>query len=107
MGVVLVVHGLGDHGARYQALAASTVAKGWCTYAFDLPGHGRSPGGRGRVDSFSGLLADIEAACKTISRKFPEIPKVLLGHSMGGNLVDYRGITHCGYGLITYCFVST
>jgi len=87
VGVVLVVHGLGDYGARYQALAASTVAKGWCTYAFDLPGHGRSPGGRGRVDSFSGLLADIEAACKTISRKFPGIPKVLLGHSMGGNLV--------------------
>ena len=87
VGVVLVVHGLGDHGARYQALAASTVAKGWCTYAFDLPGHGRSPGGRGRVDSFSGLLADIEAACKTISRKFPGIPQVLLGHSMGGNLV--------------------
>jgi len=86
-GVVLVVHGLGDHGARYQTLAASIVTKGWCTYAFDLPGHGRSPGGRGRVDSFSGLLADIEAACQTISQKFPKLPLVLLGHSMGGNLV--------------------
>ncbi len=86
-GVVLVVHGLGDHGGRYQALAESILATGWCTYAFDLPGHGRSPGGRGRVDSFSGLLADIESACQTISRKFPAIPQVLLGHSMGGNLV--------------------
>jgi alpha-beta hydrolase superfamily lysophospholipase len=87
VGVLLVVHGLGDHGGRYQPLAESLVAQNWCTYAFDLPGHGRSPGGRGRVDSFSGLLADIEAACHTVKQRFPGVPLVLLGHSMGGNLV--------------------
>lgn len=86
-GVVVVVHGLGDHGGRYQSLAASIAAQGWRTYAFDLPGHGRSPGGRGRVDSFLGLLADIEAACQTIAQRFPGVPQVLLGYSMGGNLV--------------------
>jgi len=86
-GVVVVVHGLGDHGGRYQSLAEVVGAKGWCTYAFDLPGHGRSPGGRGRVDSFSGLLADIGAACRTMKQRFPDIPLVLLGYSMGGNLV--------------------
>ncbi|MGI9469502.1 MAG: alpha/beta fold hydrolase [Rubripirellula sp.] len=87
VGVVVVVHGLGDHGGRYQSLAEVIGAKGWCTYAFDLPGHGRSPGGRGRVDSFPGLLADIEAACRTIKERFPDVPLVLLGYSMGGNLV--------------------
>jgi len=87
VGVVVVVHGLGDHGGRYELLAEVMCAKGWCTYAFDLPGHGRSPGGRGRVDSFPGLLADIGAACHTITERFPGIPLVLLGYSMGGNLV--------------------
>ncbi|MGB0761532.1 MAG: alpha/beta fold hydrolase [Rubripirellula sp.] len=86
-GVVVVVHGLGDHGERYQSLAEVMGAKGWCTYAFDLPGHGRSPGGRGRVDSFPGLLADIGAACRAVKDRFPGVPLVLLGYSMGGNLV--------------------
>ena len=87
VGVVVVIHGLGDHGGRYQSLAQVMGAKGWCTYAFDLPGHGRSPGGRGRVDSFLGLLADIEASCRTVRERFSGVPLVLLGHSMGGNLV--------------------
>jgi len=87
VGVVVVIHGLGDHGGRYQSLAQVMGAKGWCTYAFDLPGHGRSPGGRGRVDSFPGLLADIGVACRTMKERFPDVPLVLLGYSMGGNLV--------------------
>ncbi|HBV64742.1 MAG TPA: hypothetical protein DEF45_17155 [Rhodopirellula sp.] len=87
VGVVVVIHGLGDHGGRYQSLAQVLGAEGWCTYAFDLPGHGRSPGGRGRVDSFLGLLADIEAACRTVRERFSDVPLVLLGYSMGGNLV--------------------
>lgn len=86
-GVVLIIHGLGDHGGRYQALAESMVARGWCVYAIDLPGHGRSPGARGRVDSFRGLLGDIEAACQTMADRFPGLPLVVLGCSMGGNLV--------------------
>lgn len=87
VGVVVVIHGLGDHGGRYQTLAQGIGVNGWCTYAFDLPGHGRSPGGRGKVDSFLGLLADIEAACRTLKERFPGVPLVLLGYSMGGNLV--------------------
>ncbi|MDE0863062.1 MAG: lysophospholipase [Rubripirellula sp.] len=87
VGAVVMVHGLGDHGGRYRKLAESIVARGWCVYAFDLPGHGRSPGGRGRVDSFRGLLGDIEAACQTIADRFHGLPQVLLGYSMGGNLV--------------------
>lgn len=99
VGAVVVVHGLGDHGGRYESLAEAMGTKGWCTYAFDLPGHGRSPGGRGRVDSFPGLLADIGAACRTITQRFPGIPLVLLGFSMGGNLVlnyllRYLDVTH-------------
>ena len=86
MGVVLAIHGLGDHGGRYRRVAKHLVERGWQVFAFDLPGHGRSPGGRGRVDSFQGLLGDIQAARETIADRFPELPQVMLGHSMGGNL---------------------
>jgi alpha-beta hydrolase superfamily lysophospholipase len=33
------------------------------------------------------LLADIEAACRTVKERFSDVPLVLLGYSMGGNLV--------------------
>jgi alpha-beta hydrolase superfamily lysophospholipase len=86
VGVVVVVHGLGDHGGRYEALAQSIVENDWAVFVFDLPGHGQSPGDRGRVDSFDGLLADIAHARRTVGDRLPNLPQVLLGHSMGGTL---------------------
>ena len=90
VGVVIVVHGLGDHGGRYEALAENIVAHDWSLFVFDLPGHGLSPGDRGRVDSFDGLLADIAWARQTVCDRLQNLPQVLLGHSMGGTLaVNY------------------
>lgn len=85
VGVVIVIHGLGDHSGRYESLAERLVVDNWSLFAFDLPGHGLSPGGRGRVDSYDGLLADIAAARRTVRQRIPA-PQALLGHSMGGNL---------------------
>jgi len=85
-GIVIVVHGLGDHSGRFAALAETLVQYGWGVLAFDLPGHGRSPEKRGRIGRFSHVLADIEHARQTVVRRFPALPQVILGHSMGGNL---------------------
>lgn len=85
-GVIVVVHGLGDHSARYQSLADDVTRRNWALLAFDLPGHGASPGRRGGADSFDGLLADIGCALSDAGTRLGELPQVLLGHSMGGNL---------------------
>lgn len=85
-GVVIVVHGLGDHSGRYDRVAARLAEQGWALFAFDLPGHGKSPGARGRVDSFDGLMSDIASARQTVETVFAQTPQVLLGNSMGGNL---------------------
>lgn len=91
VGVVLVIHGLGDHSARFEALARQMNAEQWAVFAFDLPGHGASPGRRGSAHSFDRLLADIDCAVRDVRRRLAELnlgdlPLVLLGHSMGGNL---------------------
>lgn len=89
-GVLIAIHGLGDHGGRFQRVAEHLVPLGWHVFSFDLPGHGRSPGGRGRTSSFQGLLEDIDAARQTVAERLPEAHQFLLGHSMGGNLtVNY------------------
>lgn len=86
VGVVIVVHGLGDHGGRYEELARYLAPRHWAVFAFDLPGHGHSPGVQGRADSYAGLLSDIDHAAETVKQRFPGATRILLGHSMGGNL---------------------
>jgi alpha-beta hydrolase superfamily lysophospholipase len=86
LGLVTAVHGLGDHSERFGWLAEQLCAQRYALFAFDLQGHGRSPGGRGRVESYDSLLADIAAALRTAAELVPDVPHLLLGHSMGGNL---------------------
>src|SRR5690606_13087284 len=82
-----IVHGLGEHGGRYHPLARSLVSAGLSVTAFDQQGHGRSPEPRGRVRSYQSLLEDVAAFLNWNRELYPTVPTVLLGHSMGGNLV--------------------
>jgi len=89
-GCVVIVHGLGEHSGRYASLANELASDGWASIAMDLPGHGKSPGRRGHASSYVGLLKDIHAVRRTATNRFPGLPQILLGHSMGGNLaVNY------------------
>ena len=89
-GVVIIAHGLGDHGGRYRDFAQRLNKKGWHVVAFDLLGHGESPGRRGCVDSYDGVLSDIGTVRRDVQKRLPGARQVLLGHSMGGNLaVNY------------------
>ncbi|MGB7344376.1 MAG: lysophospholipase [Pirellulaceae bacterium] len=84
--VLLFVHGLGDHGGRFLEAASHFVDTGFAVAAIDLPGHGRSPGKRGHVDSYDGCLDDIDHFRTDVAREFPDVRQVIVGHSMGGNL---------------------
>ncbi len=80
-GTVQIVHGLGEHGGRYEALAAALNAAGWQVVAHDLRGHGRSGGARGGIPDSGALLADLAAVLDATRQSGP---RVLLGHSLGG-----------------------
>jgi non-heme chloroperoxidase len=60
------------------------AAQGYAAHAVSLSGHGHSPG-RDRLDSLSidDYVADVAAAVATLSA-----PPVLIGHSMGGFVVQ-------------------
>jgi alpha-beta hydrolase superfamily lysophospholipase len=78
-----VVHGLGEHAGRYERFARGMAKHGMSTYALDLRGHGRSPGQRGHVDSWSQWTDDVSAFIKHVeSTDGAEV--VPVGHSFGG-----------------------
>ncbi len=84
--VVVIAHGLGDHGGRYAQLAARLVAEGHAVYAIDHHGHGRSDGPRARV-SIDDAAEDLDRLAARTANEHPGRPLFLLGHSMGGAVV--------------------
>jgi alpha-beta hydrolase superfamily lysophospholipase len=84
-GLVLLVHGLGDHIARYEALAQTLNRWGFAVRGYDQHGHGESAGARGGLPSDSRLLEDLaDVVDDTRSRIAQDVPLILLGHSLGG-----------------------
>lgn len=85
--VLCIVHGLGEHGSRYEHVARFFNQHDIAVMAMDLRGHGLSQGKRGHAKTHEILMDDLEEFLKTARSEYTEIPMVLMGHSMGGNLV--------------------
>ncbi len=83
-GVVLIVHGLGEHAGRYAHVAAFLNRLGWAVVGYDHRGHGRSPGRRGALAHPDDLLHDLAAVIDATRAAYPGARLLLLGHSMGG-----------------------
>jgi len=82
--VVVISHGLAEHGGRYAELAARLVSSGYAVYALDHRGHGRSTGERANIDRFAYVVSDLSAFVGRAQQQHPDAPVFLLGHSMGG-----------------------
>lgn len=86
-GVVQIAHGLAEHFGRYGRLTRRLTAGGWAVYGVDHRGHGASaaihglgcfgPGG------FQSVVDDMAALTAVAKHEVPDVPLVLLGHSMG------------------------
>lgn len=85
--VIILIHGLGEHIGRYEHVAQMFTDHQYAFVGADLIGHGKSGGQRGHVDSFDDFLDIIDALLNETDRQFPDLPKILYGHSLGGNLI--------------------
>ena len=86
-GVVCLVHGLGEHSSRYVYVADALCNAGFTVITFDLQGHGQSTGKRGHIPTYNSFLDDIDRLLAEAQHRFPGVPNILYGHSLGGNLV--------------------
>ncbi|HEX6840569.1 MAG TPA: alpha/beta hydrolase [Stellaceae bacterium] len=94
-GVVQIVHGMAEHGARYERLAAALIEAGYAVYAGDVRGHGQTArtaedlGVFAARDGWGKCLDDIWQVNRRIAADHPNTPIVLLGHSMGSFLAQH------------------
>jgi len=89
--VVCIIHGIGEHAGRYDRMAMNMNENGLAVLSMDLRGHGISSGKRGHCAPRLSVLSDIDCLLLEAQRRYSNVPVVLYGHSMGGNIVlDYR-----------------
>ena len=82
--IILLVHGYAEHAGRYQYFAGHCVGKGYAVFAVDHWGHGQSDGTPGYVPDFSVFHDGVDQLVACARQDFPELPLMLVGHSMGG-----------------------
>lgn len=87
--VIQIVHGMAEHGGRYDGFARFLNQNGFAVVADDHRGHGRSAvdlrdlGYMADDDGFERLVEDEKQINEWIARQYPGVPRILLGHSMG------------------------
>ena len=86
---VQLVHGMTEHIGRYDAFARQLVALGCAVVGHDHLAHGRSvasPDDWGLLAPNAGaehLIADVQRVRLWVEERYPGVPHVIFGHSMG------------------------
>jgi alpha-beta hydrolase superfamily lysophospholipase len=87
-GVVVLVHGMGEHLRRYDHVANALTSQGFVVYGHDHRGHGASlaaddePGQLG-PKGWSALVDDLNLVIAQAKSDHPRLPVVMVAHSMG------------------------
>jgi acylglycerol lipase len=85
-GVVLLLHGLSNHGGHIAAEDAPPLtARGMIVYGYDQRGHGRTPV-FGVWPGEEALVTDAVAAIRLLRARHPDLPFHVGGLSMGANV---------------------
>lgn len=93
-GVVVTLHGLGEHVGKYEEWFDALLAAGYHVYAYDQRGHGRTPGRRGDY-AFGDLVADLERFLAVVGDRHAGAPLLVVAHSLGA-LVALRWAREAG-----------
>ncbi len=109
-GVLLVLHGMAEYGARYTEFADYIQANNFNVLVVDHRQHGKSIahdeyGIFSEDDTYEAILKDVDFAFKKLEKDYPDLPIFILGHSMGSIIArayvqnyspDIRGLVLVG-----------
>ncbi len=110
---VQIAHGVAEHKERYDAFMQFLAAQGIAAFANDHLGHGQSicaeenRGFFAEKDGWNTVVRDMKALHDRLEERFPGLPRILFGHSMGSFLSrtyviqcpeDFSAAIFCGTG---------
>ena len=98
-GVVQLAHGMGEHMRRYAETIEILVSVGLTVYANDHRGHGLSARSAAQLGDFGKggfelLVEDMLRLTELARDENPDLPLILLGHSMGSFAAQRFVIDH-------------
>ncbi len=111
--MVQISHGMCEYFLRYQGFAEFLASRGILVFGHDHLGHGntaKTPEELGFTVTGGGaehLINDVHALSLHYKEKYPDIPLILFGHSMGSFIAravterypePYRAVVFCGTG---------
>ena len=89
-GVILISYGFGEYIDMYDPFIENLTNDNYVCIIFDQRGHGKASKvakTQGIIPSYECFLDDIDAIRAKIDELYPQVPVILYGHSMGGNIV--------------------
>lgn len=98
--VIQIEHGIAEHIERYVGFASRLAACGYAVFADDHLGHGGSVESEDEYcwfaekDGWHTVCRDVWALHDIAVKSFPNIPYVLMGHSMGSFIARTVAIEH-------------
>lgn len=103
-GVVQLCHGMCEYTERYAPLAGWLCQRGYAVCGNDHIGHKNTAilsaqrlGYFGGVGSWPHLIEDVELLRKLLEPRFPGVPWILLGHSMGSFIARLYAEKYAGH----------
>ena len=99
-GVLQISHGMMDYVGRYKLMAEALCAAGYVVAGNDHLGHGdsvKTPDDYGFFASEGGyrlVIDDLKRMNDILRQQFPDVPVVLLGHSMGSFLARLYAVKY-------------
>jgi alpha-beta hydrolase superfamily lysophospholipase len=98
LAAVQLTHGMGEHAQRYDHVARALNEDRFVVYAQDHRGHGASADPETYGDlgegGWNALVDDIGLLSAKIRADHPDLPLILLGHSMGSYAVQQYLLDH-------------
>lgn len=97
VGVIQIAHGMIDHIERFNEMAMYFADRGYVVAGNDHLGHGDSVASKDDWGYFDDsvspdesamyLILDMHRLTRIMKKKFPELPYIIMGHSMGSYML--------------------
>lgn len=86
--IIQIVHGMQEHGKRYDYTCKELNKHGFTCLVSDLRGHGKTAKsiedlGKNEEDIFASTVRDQEIISRYLKNKYPDLPLYIFGHSYG------------------------